>query len=383
MEVLEMHRGLTYNLKELTLRPNKFVNSYLSGLTKGVMNPFSYTIVILTSLTFILGAIENLSDGLTGFSLLDVTVNWKFFLFFQILLLLFTFIFRLFGRRRLLEAIIEAIFFTTHYVLLICSTLIVKGLIELKWTLQAEYFILNNTSLFSDQLFHILFALVTLVAYFYAFFKPSIRLFQWNFWGILKGVSKVGMLILTLIILFVIIDFGIYASSIGGGVVSSDSQKMKEAYSNWVKLNLRSERQVQLNNFLLKFDSLDHVVSRQVSFISQRLDSLESYILKDTLNYRYNVSDWMNVRVNYSYVLDESINPHLSILKQYAKEFNDLLNKNDSTSLNYEINFSEMKTKPNAEVLHYFEGKKQEILMIESLFILNSIDDKKNQFIDR
>lgn len=375
--VLEMNQGLTYNLKELTLRPNKFINKYLSGHTKGVMNPFSYIVVILTSLTFALGIIENLGDGFKGLKLLDVTVNWKFFLFLVIPLFLCVVIFRWIHGKRLIEAITESTFFTSHYVLLMCFFVIVLNLIKLTWAVQTEVFS-SGATLFSDDKFtYLIFALANLTAYAYAFFKPKIHMPRGNFRQIAKDISRIGALILIFFLNFIILDMGIWISSSGAGVFSaSDSEESKKTYKNWSLLKMRSEKQTDLNNYLLQFDSLNQDVHDQVSVISQRLDSLENYIFKDTLDYQHidQMSDWMRVKVDYSHVLDESINSHLLKLRQKTKVFNELLFKNDSTALKYEINLSQLKAKSNAEVLNYIEDKKQELLTIESLLILKSID---------
>lgn len=384
LEVVEMHRGLTHNIKELTLRPNKFATNYLSGLTKGVMNPFSYLVVILTSLTFIFGSLENYRSGISGLELLDVQINWRVPTSGIIPLFLLTGIFCLISGRRLLDAIILSTFFISHYCLLISVYL---GLGDLVGGLGSTVPLLDDLwkipTLFVSDFMDILLYIVILAGYSYFFFKPTLLLPSKSLQTFLKNTIRVVGLIILVSITFIYIDVFLWGMQ-GVSINSNESSGIWEEtynYSNWYKLKERSEKQTNFNNYLLQLDSSSQDLHRHVSIISQRLDSLKNYIFKDSLEVSNpnpnNISPWLYSRPSYTYVLDSNRNPHLSKLKLETNTFNELLLEKDSNSIKYEINLTVFKDKNNADVLCYLEGKKQELLTIESLLILESLNKNK------
>jgi len=46
--ISNMDRGFLYNVKHLTLRPQRFIDEYLNGRRKGIFNPISFLIIVVT-----------------------------------------------------------------------------------------------------------------------------------------------------------------------------------------------------------------------------------------------------------------------------------------------------------------------------------------------
>jgi len=272
-EVLEMERGLLFNLKELTLRPNRFITRYLSGHTKGVMNPFTYLFLILTIITLVSGVIENHHDGFAGTKLFDINVNWPFLLAFVGMLFLLVFLQCLVFRIRLMAAIISATFFTAQFSFFLSITVLITVALGFEFTLLGRDF-LSELTLVSNEFPALLLVFSILTAYLFLFFQPTMRLPKLNFWSIARSVSRSIGILITALIWYTAIDIGINLIQSGHSINTAQfANKWDLSYQKSSRIDSLINDQIDLNSHLLNKDSSNTSLHSSISSVSLRLDS--------------------------------------------------------------------------------------------------------------
>lgn len=367
LDALEMKRGLLYNIKELTIAPHQFLNDYLKGAPRKILNPISYSIIIVTSCSIINGIIENVKSGYSGFEIFAINEYWGLIL--RIILPLYvamTAVIAILSTKKIdfklliLESLICSIFFSTHLLLILFAGYLVYLPFE------------GTTSLETIQIAVWIFIIVISLLYYIHSFRPKPKIPG-------SGLAKFLRVVSVLFVLFIagsFVLFPIIFTTEGGGVSQPlRNKEIKKKIYSYDRLQLQTQGLVSLigsaqnesdSTFALLHIGTQRLINR-IDYLQQRILSEEDISLENSGSENiWKLADTFK----YSSRIDTTNNENLIALIQEIRTYNHLLNQIDSTNTVFEIAWTSFRSKKNIEILYTLEQHKQELLLNEMLVLL-------------